>query len=81
MIRHVVWDWNGTLLDDVEHAIVALNGLLDERGIEVDESIVVLKREVSAGRARAWINCTAVNAGMLAEVGRCDSAALRVGTT
>lgn len=33
MIRHVVWDWNGTLLDDVEHAMVALNGLLDERGI------------------------------------------------
>jgi DNA repair protein RecN (Recombination protein N) len=47
-----------------------LRTLLDERGIEVDEPIVVLKREVTAGRARAWINGTPVNAGMLAEVGR-----------
>lgn len=45
--------------------------LLDERGIDVDEPVVVLKREVvAAGRARAWINGTTVNAGMLAEVGR-----------
>src|SRR5262245_53953589 len=44
--------------------------VLDERGIEVEESVVVLKREVATGRARAWINGTAVNAGLLAEVGR-----------
>ena len=45
--------------------------LLDERGIEVDESLVVLKREIAAaGRARAWVNGTPVNAGLLAEVGR-----------
>jgi DNA repair protein RecN (Recombination protein N) len=44
--------------------------VLDERGIDVDESVVVLKREVASGRARAWINGTAVNAGMLAEIGR-----------
>src|ERR1700755_1812511 len=47
-----------------------IRALLDERGIDADESVVVLKREVSSGRARAWINGTAVNAGMLAEVGR-----------
>jgi DNA repair protein RecN (Recombination protein N) len=44
--------------------------LLDERGIDVDESTVVLKREVATGRTRAWINGTPVNAAMLAEVGR-----------
>src|SRR5437763_6749555 len=44
--------------------------LLDERGIDVEEQIVVLKREVTTGRARAWINGTPVNAGLLAEVGR-----------
>src|SRR3954471_3259954 len=44
--------------------------LLDDRGIDADEGVVVLKREVSAGRARAWINGTAVNAGMLSEIGR-----------
>src|SRR3954465_5784439 len=35
-----------------------IQSLLDERGIDVDESVVVLKREVTAGRARAWINGT-----------------------
>jgi DNA repair protein RecN (Recombination protein N) len=45
--------------------------LLDERGIDADESLVVLRREIAAaGRARAWVNGAAVNAGMLAEVGR-----------
>jgi DNA repair protein RecN (Recombination protein N) len=45
--------------------------LLDERGIDVEESFVVLKREIAAaGRARAWVNGTSVNAGLLAEVGR-----------
>ena len=47
-----------------------IRSLLDERGIDVEEQIVVLKREVAAGRARAWINGTTVNAGLLAEVGR-----------
>jgi DNA repair protein RecN (Recombination protein N) len=47
-----------------------IKGLLDERGIDVEDAAVVLKREVAPGRARAWINGTAVNAGMLAEVGR-----------
>ena len=44
--------------------------LLDERGIDADEPLVVLKREISAGRARAWVNGTTVSAAILAEVGR-----------
>jgi len=45
--------------------------LLDERGIEVEESVVMLKREIaSGGRARAWVNGTAVNATMLGEIAR-----------
>jgi DNA repair protein RecN (Recombination protein N) len=44
---------------------------LDERGIDVEDGLVVLKREVSAaGRTRAWINGTSVTAAVLAEVGR-----------
>ena len=44
---------------------------LDQRGIEADESLVVLKREVtSAGRTRAWVNGTTVTATALAEIGR-----------
>ena len=45
--------------------------LLDERGIDADEPLVVLKREiVAAGRARAWVNGTTVSAAILAEIGR-----------
>src|SRR4051812_2471024 len=48
-----------------------LRMLLDERGIDADEPLVVLKREVSsAGRTRAWVNGTTVTASALAEVGR-----------
>lgn len=32
-IRHVVWDWNGTLLDDTALCIDIMNGLLAERGL------------------------------------------------
>ena len=48
-----------------------LSSLLDERGIDVEESTVVLKREVAAaGRARAWVNGTPVTAAALSEIGR-----------
>ncbi|MFL5615825.1 MAG: DNA repair protein RecN [Gemmatimonadaceae bacterium] len=45
--------------------------LLDERGIDADEPLVVLKREIAAaGRTRAWVNGSAVSASLLAEIGR-----------
>jgi DNA repair protein RecN (Recombination protein N) len=47
-----------------------LAALLDAHGIEIDDGLVVLKREVAAGRARAWVNGSSVTAGFLAEVGR-----------
>ena len=48
-----------------------LASLLDERGIEADEPLVVLKREIAAaGRTRAWVNGSAVSATLLAEIGR-----------
>ena len=31
--RHLVWDWNGTLLDDVDYCIAVMNGLLARRGL------------------------------------------------
>src|SRR5688500_3891636 len=44
---------------------------LDERGIETEDRLVVLKREVtSSGRTRAWVNGSTVTAGALAEIGR-----------
>jgi DNA repair protein RecN (Recombination protein N) len=57
----------GTFEIDERPEILAL---LDQHGIDVEESVVVLRREVTAGRARAWINGTPVNASVLAEVGR-----------
>ncbi len=57
------------VFDVADHPELA--ALLDTRGINVDESRVVLKREVSsAGRARAWINGSTVTAAVLANVGR-----------
>ncbi|HEU4563365.1 MAG TPA: DNA repair protein RecN [Gemmatimonadaceae bacterium] len=48
-----------------------LAALLDERGIDVEDSTVVLRREVgSNGRTRAWINSATTTAGVLAEIGR-----------
>ena len=43
----------------------------DERGIEVEDGTLVLKREIATnGRGRAWINGTTVTATVLAEIGR-----------
>lgn len=47
-----------------------LRALLDAHGIEMDDALVVLKREVAAGRARAWVNGSTVTAALLAQVGR-----------
>jgi DNA repair protein RecN (Recombination protein N) len=48
-----------------------LAALLDERGIDVEEQAIVLRREIGAtGRTRAWINSATTTAGVLAEVGR-----------
>lgn len=44
---------------------------LDERGIEVEDGVIVLRREIaSSGRSRAWVNGSPVTSGALAEVGR-----------
>lgn len=32
-LRHVVWDWNGTLLDDVGLSLVVVNEMLSRRGL------------------------------------------------
>ena len=48
-----------------------ISALADERGIEVEEDTLVLKREIATnGRGRAWINGTTVTASVLAEIGR-----------
>jgi len=31
--RHIIWDWNGTLLDDLDICIEVMNGLLASRGL------------------------------------------------
>jgi DNA repair protein RecN (Recombination protein N) len=45
--------------------------LADERGIEVEDDTLVLKREIASnGRGRAWINGAPVTATVLSEIGR-----------
>lgn len=41
---YVIWDFNGTLLDDVETGIWAVNTLLEERGLATIESIEHYRR-------------------------------------
>src|SRR4051812_32324494 len=31
--RHVIWDWNGTLLDDLDYCVDVMNALLGRRGL------------------------------------------------
>jgi DNA repair protein RecN (Recombination protein N) len=51
--------------------VKGIAALADERGIEVEDDTLVLKREIAAnGRGRAWINGTTVSATVLAEIGR-----------
>ncbi len=48
-----------------------LVAMLDERGVDVEDHTIILRREIaSTGRTRAWINDTSTTAGVLAEVGR-----------
>ncbi|MDP9349128.1 MAG: AAA family ATPase, partial [Gemmatimonadota bacterium] len=48
-----------------------LSAFLDEHGVEVEDGVVVLKREVAAeGRSRAWINGSPTTATFLGELGR-----------
>lgn len=48
----------------------ALVARLDAQGIEVEEGLLLLKREVAVeGRNRAWINGSPTTAGMLGQVG------------
>ena len=57
------------VFDIAGHATAA--SVLDERGVDVENDTVVLRREVNAsGRARAWVNGTTVTAGVLADIGR-----------
>lgn len=34
-VRHLVWDWNGTLLDDVAACVTAINCMLGRRNLEL----------------------------------------------
>jgi DNA repair protein RecN (Recombination protein N) len=51
--------------------VYGIEAIADERGIEVEDDTLVLKREIAAtGRGRAWINGAPVTATVLAEIGR-----------
>ncbi len=55
---------------DVSH-VRGIEALIDERGIDVEDGTIVLKREISsAGRGRAWANGSPVTATVLGEIGR-----------
>ncbi len=49
----------------------AIETLSDERGVDLEDEVLVLKREISSGgRGRAWANGSPVTATVLGEIGR-----------
>lgn len=51
--------------------VSGIAALADDRGIDVEDDTLVLKREIASnGRGRAWINGATVTATVLAEIGR-----------
>jgi DNA repair protein RecN (Recombination protein N) len=47
-----------------------LHAWLEERGVEVEDGLLILKREVAVeGRNRAWLNGSPTTAGLLGELG------------
>jgi DNA repair protein RecN (Recombination protein N) len=69
-----------TIRDDADKAVVEgvfdvrerddIHAALDARGIDSDGDIVVLRREISRTRTRAWANSRPVTAAVLSELGR-----------
>ena len=50
--------------------VPAAAALLEEQGLELEDGLVILRREVVAeGRSRAWVNLSSVTAGFLAQLG------------
>ena len=35
LFQHIIWDWNGTLLDDTQAGVNAINAMLSARGLNV----------------------------------------------
>jgi len=51
--------------------VPAARALLEEHGIDADEDLIILRREVPAeGRSRAWVNGSASTASFVGEIGR-----------
>ena len=61
MYRCIVWDWNGTLLNDVQAAFSAMNAMLSRRGLPLMESFGAVPGTRSRSRCAntmprpAWI--------------------------
>lgn len=33
--QHIIWDWNGTILNDVDHAVETMNSLLNQYDLDL----------------------------------------------
>ena len=40
---HIIWDWNGTLLDDVGACVRAINQMLGSRGLPLLKSVAAYR--------------------------------------
>jgi phosphoglycolate phosphatase len=69
-IDHVIWDWNGTLLDDVPHAVDTINFLLEPRGLPLLS--IERYREVFSFPIRQYYETLGFDLQAESFVGLCD---------
>ena len=70
MYRCIVWDWNGTLLNDVQAAFSAMNAMLSRRGLPLMESLAQY-RELFTFPVRQYYAAAGLDLDCLLYTSRC----------
>ena len=68
---HVIWDWNGTLLDDVNYSVDLMNALLDRHGLPIHPHDVKVYHRPRDGRMSVLNHAGQGKFGAISPLGRC----------
>jgi len=42
--KYVIWDWNGTLFDDVEISVYTMNKMLEKQDIKTELTLIYIRK-------------------------------------
>lgn len=42
--KYVIWDWNGTLFDDVEISVYTMNKMLEKAGYKTELTLIYIRK-------------------------------------